>query len=191
MINSINGTKMAGMNGKLVSFVTRYPTGTTQPAASSNKNIAVIRKPPRNNPNPKSFHQAGVNLTPKSENGRRSMSLPASQILRDMKVPLAKKANINVKEGVAANSERGLKRPGLLKKTEPIKDRNNSLIAIRSTIRMVWKANRQTIRKRLSRLFQKMFFMNSNSYPVNIGLVEGSVGGKTILMQDYSNSNMR
>ena len=117
-------------------LVTRYPTGRTQPAASSSKKMAVIKIPPKPIPNQKSFHQPEVILKPKSENGRRSKKRPASHTLVDMNNPLIKKVINNICGDEPLNSPEGLVKESSLNIKESAKERISSLITNRMTINM-------------------------------------------------------
>ena len=114
-------------------LVTRYPTGRTQPAASSSKKIAVIKIPPKPIPNQKSFHQPEVILKPKSEKGRWSKKRPANQTLKDKNSPLTKKEINNNCGDELPGSPGGFVKEGSLNIKESAKERISSLITNRMT----------------------------------------------------------
>ena len=133
MINMISGIKSAGRNDRFGMLVTRYPTGRTQPAASSSMKITVIKIPPKPIPNQKSFHQPEVILKPKSENGRRSKKWPANQTLKDKNNPLTKKVINNVCGDEPPSSPEGFVKESSLNIKESAKERISSLITNRMT----------------------------------------------------------
>ena len=187
-----SGIRIAAGNGKPGWFVTKNPVGWIHPTASSAKKMAVIKAPPKPNPNQKSFHQAELILKPKSEKGRRSIKRPAIQTLREKRKPLIKNSANNLSgEELLRSPERVVSGASLNNKL-PISERGTSLKTSRINNEVVCNIKRQAIRKRFSCLFQKIFLINSNIFPgYQFKLFLVRVKDSLMVFQDYSNSNTR